>query len=108
MAPSNKSSTKKKTAKKRKNTSSGLRLWRRRAVVAGVVVALVPFALVLLYTLPFIKPVSTLMVYQAVTGTDVKRSWVPIDDIAAPMQYAVVMSEDGQFCNHWGVDLGEI
>ncbi len=34
--------------------------------------------------------------------------WVSIDDISPVLIHSVIMSEDGQFCNHYGVDLGEL
>ena len=63
-----------------------------------------PFLLMLLYNLPFIHPVSTLMLRDQITFTPYKREWRSIDDISPNLVYAVVMSEDGQFCSHSGVD----
>ena len=34
--------------------------------------------------------------------------WVDIDAIAPVMVYSVMMSEDGQFCRHDGIDWGEM
>ena len=36
------------------------------------------------------------------------RRWVPIEDISPNLVNAVIMSEDGQFCFHHGIDLGEL
>lgn len=63
-----------------------------------------PFLLMLLYNLPFIHPVSTLMLRDQITFTPYEREWRSIDDISPNLVYAVVMSEDGQFCSHSGVD----
>lgn len=63
-----------------------------------------PFLLMLLYNLPFIHPVSTLMLRDKITQTPYERQWTPIEDISPNLVYAVVMSEDGQFCSHSGVD----
>ena len=63
-----------------------------------------PFLLMLLYNLPFIHPVSTLMLRDQITFTPYEREWRSIDDISPHLVYAVVMSEDGQFCSHSGVD----
>ena len=34
----------------------------------------------------------------------VERSWMPLDRLGTALPAAVVMSEDGQFCRHHGVD----
>lgn len=83
------------------------RLFRWLVVVAAIII-LVPLALVLIYTIPGTKPWSTLMIADAVSGQEVKRIWAPLEDIPAPVWQSVLMSEDGQFCNHHGVDLGEM
>ena len=63
-----------------------------------------PFLMMLLYKLPFIHPLSTLMLRDQITFTPYEREWRSIDDISPNLVYAVVMSEDGQFCSHSGVD----
>ncbi len=62
--------------------------------------------LVLLYSL--IHPPSTLMLARWVTFQDVDRRWVPLSQISPRLVEAVVMSEDGQFCTHHGVDWGAL
>ena len=49
-------------------------------------------------------PVSTLMLARWLTGRPVTRQWVPLGAISPNLVAAVVMSEDGQFCAHHGVD----
>jgi monofunctional biosynthetic peptidoglycan transglycosylase len=73
------------------------RLLRIAIIVAAIPVLLVPAYLV-------IPPISTLMVWQTVTLTPVKRTWMPIEEIAPDLVRAVIMSEDGRFCEHGGVD----
>lgn len=76
-----------------------------RYVVYGVLfLALFPIFLMALYGLPFIRPVSTLMIKDAVLMKHYERQWVSLDDISPNLVYAVIMSEDGQFCAHNGVD----
>ncbi len=54
-------------------------------------------------------PGSTLMALEsALTGGDVARTWVPLNRISPHLVRAVVVSEDGQFCRHHGVDWGAI
>jgi monofunctional biosynthetic peptidoglycan transglycosylase len=96
---------KRKTARKK---AAGLRLWVRRICIFAAVIVALPFILVLVYALPFVKPVSTLMVWQSVNGVDVSRIWVPLEEISEPLRFSVISSEDAKFCSHWGVDLGEL
>lgn len=53
-------------------------------------------------------PGSTLILWQAVTGTKIEQSWVPLSRISSNLRRAVVVSEDGRFCQHWGVDPREV
>jgi monofunctional biosynthetic peptidoglycan transglycosylase len=50
-------------------------------------------------------PGSILMLGQILTGTSIERTWVPLDDISPNLIRAVVVSEDGRFCDHWGIDI---
>jgi monofunctional biosynthetic peptidoglycan transglycosylase len=81
------------------------RIWRIVWVCALIVVA-APFALVPVYR--FAPPVSTPMVLAGLTGQAIERTWVSLDDIAPSLVAAVIMSEDGKFCGHHGVDWAEI
>lgn len=85
-----------------------LRRWLRRIFLALVVLALIPVGLTLVYAVPGIRPISTLMLADAVTMRGYDRRWVPIEEIAPVLRYSVIMSEDGQFCSHHGVDLREL
>jgi monofunctional biosynthetic peptidoglycan transglycosylase len=82
--------------------------WLRRVVAAAVVLALLPVVLTLLYFPTFVHPVSTLMLKDLATFTGYDRRWVPLDEIAPVLAHSVIMSEDGQFCGHYGIDLGEL
>lgn len=53
-------------------------------------------------------PGSTLMAWQALTGTKIDQRWVPLSRISSNLKMAVVVSEDGRFCQHWGVDPAEV
>ena len=82
---------------------------RLRLVLYALAILLsFPFLLMLVYNLPFIHPVSTLMLRDQITFTPYEREWRSIDDISPHLVYAVVMSEDGQFCSHSGVDWKEM
>ena len=69
------------------------------------------FALVLLLILVYRfvnPPASSLMVVQAITGTDVRQDWVSLDDISPALVRAVIVSEDWTFCEHYGIDIAAI
>lgn len=84
------------------------RSWFRRiikfGVIAGIVLAFIPLMLGLLYRVPWVNPQSTLMLYYLVTNNKVDRRWVPFEKISPRLVQAVIMSEDGQYCQHNGVD----
>lgn len=84
------------------------RRWLRRLAVAGAILAALPFALTLLYAVPFVRPVSVPMATDFIMLREVERRWTPLDEIGPVVIRAVMMSEDGQFCFHRGVDWGEM
>lgn len=92
----------------RVRAGQGRRGWVRRIVVGLVVLAALPFVLTFLYILPFVHPVSTLMLKDLATLQGYDRQWVSLDEVAPPLLHSIVMSEDGQFCSHYGVDLREL
>jgi monofunctional glycosyltransferase len=81
--------------------------WLRRA-------ALVLFFLVaaLLLSIPVFRfvnpPITTVMLVEKLKGATLRRDWVPLKDISRNLPLAVIASEDGRFCAHWGVDWGAI
>lgn len=85
-----------------------LRKWLRRGIMFLVVLALLPAVLTILYFPPFVHPVSTLMLKDLVTLKGYDRQWVPIDDISPVLVHSIIMSEDGQFCAHQGIDWAEL
>jgi monofunctional glycosyltransferase len=91
-----------------KGTASrrGFRRALSLALRVALVLILIPVVLVPVYG--FVSPVSTLMIYQRLTGGTVERTWAPLDDIAPSLVASVLMSEDGKFCSHNGVDWDEL
>jgi monofunctional biosynthetic peptidoglycan transglycosylase len=79
----------------------GLALRVAAVAATGLVVGVL--ALVLLYRWVN-PPVSTLMLSQSLAGTPIEREWVPLERISPSLVKAVVLSEDGGFCRHHGVD----
>lgn len=78
--------------------------WLWRFGFALLAVLLLPYFLVLLYRVEFIHPVSTLMLGELLTARGYEREWIEIEDVAPVIVQSVIMSEDGQFCAHSGVD----
>ena len=75
----------------------------RPVAVAALAVAALPFALAPLAAV-FDPPVSALMLWRLPTGNGVDQTWVTLDDIAPVLADTVLMTEDGRFCSHHGVD----
>ncbi len=48
------------------------------------------------------------MLRDLATFSGYDRRWVSIDQVAPVLAHSVIMSEDGQFCSHYGVDLREL
>ncbi len=75
--------------------------WALRLFILFVLaIAILPW----IYRSPQVKPVSTLMILQWATGTAVTREWVPIEKMSPALIQSVMMSEDGQYCAHNGID----
>ena len=65
--------------------------------------------LVLIAAFRFINPPqSMLMLTQRLGGQTLQHEWTPLEQISTNLRRAVITSEDGKFCRHWGFDLGEI
>jgi len=80
----------------------------KRAILFIIVLGMIPALLGILYRLEFVRPVSTLMLARWATFQPVERQWVELENVAPIMVYSVIMSEDGQFCAHRGIDLKEL
>nr|WP_320409408.1 monofunctional biosynthetic peptidoglycan transglycosylase [Rhizobium sp. Root482] len=79
------------------------RRWRQ-LVMAVLAVLVLPYVLILLYVPGFIHPVSTLMLRDLALLRGYDRQWVSFDEISPHLVQSVMMSEDGQFCRHAGID----
>lgn len=91
----------------RRSRGSVRRLIRRLALVA-IAIVLLPYLLVAVYALPFTRPVSILMLSELVLLDGYDRRWVSLDEISPHLVRSVMMSEDGQFCFHGGVDWNQM
>ena len=52
----------------------------------------------------FIAPVSTVMLGSWLRGAGMEREWVSLRHVSTPAIRAVLASEDGRFCQHYGID----
>jgi monofunctional biosynthetic peptidoglycan transglycosylase len=76
------------------------------AVLAVLGLLLLPYVLTPFYS--FGQPVSTVMAWRWLTGARVQRIYVPIEKMPSALSLAVIIAEDGRFCEHHGVDFVEI
>jgi monofunctional biosynthetic peptidoglycan transglycosylase len=81
--------------------------WRRRLARVVFVVLALPVALIALYR--FVPPPLTpLMALRALDGAPIRQHWVGYRQISPYLVAAVMTSEDQNFCQHDGFDLGAI
>jgi len=67
---------------------------------------LLPYLIAPFYA--FGEPVSTVMLWRRATGERVERIYVPLTRVSSALTRAVIVAEDGRFCEHYGVDFTEI
>lgn len=78
-----------------------------RVVAFGLLgLILLPYLMTPLYAV--MEPISTIMIWRRVTGQPVKRVYLPLSRISENARLAVLIAEDGRFCEHRGVDFAEI
>ena len=53
-------------------------------------------------------PITPVMLVEKLKGNTLRRDWVPLREISPQLPLAVIASEDGRFCLHWGVDWGAV
>lgn len=78
----------------------------RGIAIALVVLIAIPIALTPVYLV--INPISVPMLERYLTNRPVIRHWQDIDAVSDRLKAAVILSEDGQFCRHWGVDMSAL
>jgi monofunctional glycosyltransferase len=75
----------------------------RCAGYAAITLFFLPYYLTCLYI--FVDPpISALMLRQALMGRSVEYEWRDLDKISPKLVRQVIASEDGRYCQHWGVD----
>jgi monofunctional biosynthetic peptidoglycan transglycosylase len=93
--------------KRGKKSSAQRHPWLRRIGIAFLVLVGVVLASLVLFR--FVNPpITSVMVIEKLRGETLKRRWVPIEKISPHMRLAVIASEDGNFCQHRGVDWAAV
>lgn len=83
--------------------------WRVLRLAGYVVGGYIAFAMALTVMYRFVNPpFSALMIYEGLFGRGAERSWVSLEEISPHLVRAVVVAEDGRFCDHHGIDLAAI
>lgn len=87
-----------------RSVGSYLRTAAKYAVYAAVAwLGLIAF---LIFAYRFVNPpMSSLMLQQWISGQAIAQTWADIDEISPQVVRAVLLSEDGRFCDHTGVDF---
>jgi len=81
--------------------------WLRRA--ARFLIFLAAIVLFSIVVFRFVNPpITPVMLVEKLKGNTLRRDWVPLEDISPQLPVAVIASEDGRFCVHWGVDWGAV
>ena len=81
--------------------------WRRRAgrfllfLAAAILLSIVAFRFI-------DPPITPVMLVEKLKGNTLRRDLVPLEDMSPQLPLAVIASEDGRFCVHWGVDWGAV
>jgi monofunctional biosynthetic peptidoglycan transglycosylase len=88
----------------RKSASRNPVLRLLRIILSGLAV-LVAIPLVLTPVYAVIDPISVPILVRRLTGQPVTQHWTRLDELSDRLKAVVILSEDGQFCRHWGVDV---
>jgi len=81
--------------------------WLRR--IARLLLLVAAAVLLSVVAFRFINPpITPVMLVEKLKGNTLRRDWVPLQDISPQLPLAVIASEDGRFCVHWGVDWGAV
>ena len=81
-----------------------LRALIKTVLILVVLLVSILLGLVVLYRFEFAKPPSTLMIKRYLYGETVNRQWVNLENVNPVLIHSVMMSEDGKFCAHNGID----
>jgi len=81
--------------------------WLRR--IARLLLFVAGLVLLSIVVFRFVNPpITPVMVVERLKGNTLRRDWVKLENISPQLPLAVIASEDGRFCVHWGVDWGAV
>ncbi|MGD9502527.1 MAG: monofunctional biosynthetic peptidoglycan transglycosylase [Methyloceanibacter sp.] len=81
--------------------------WLRRALwVFLAVAAAILLSIVVFRSVP--PPITPVMLVEKLRGHTLRREWLPLEDMSRQLPLAAISSEDGRFCDHWGVDWSAV
>lgn len=81
--------------------------WLRRVLRVFLVIA----AAILLSIVAFRfvnPPITPVMAVEKLRGYTLRHQWLPLKDMSRELPLAAISSEDGRFCDHWGVDWSAV
>ncbi len=82
---------------------------RGAKLLAWIVIGWAALVLALIVAYRFVNPPASMLMLQTwLSGQSVTQTWVPFEDISPNVVRAVLLSEDGRFCQHSGIDLDAI
>jgi monofunctional glycosyltransferase len=88
-------------------TRVALRQTVRLAVFTTLVAVLAVIAAVIVFRV--VDPPGSMLIWsQRQEGRPIDQRWTALERISPALVRAVIMSEDNQFCRHWGVDVREL
>ena len=74
---------------------------RRTILITGAALAVL-LGITVIFRI--VNPISPIGVAEMLGAPSITHSWQPLGTMSADLPLAVIASEDGRFCNHWGVD----
>ncbi len=81
--------------------------WLRH--LARLVLVIIVALLVSIVIFRFVNPpITSVIALNKLKGATVRQHWVPLKDMSRNLPLAVIASEDGRFCLHWGVDWSAV
>ena len=89
-------------------------IWRRILVFlikwfAILTAAFMALSALAVFVIGWTGPPPTFnMAQKAMSGVEVRKTWVPLKDVSANLVRAVISSEDTRFCQHHGFDMVEL
>jgi monofunctional biosynthetic peptidoglycan transglycosylase len=84
-------------------------VWLAARAIGTLLLGLAGLVLALIVLYRWVDPpLSSLMLGQRLLGEEITQRWVPLERISPNLRLATIMSEDGRFCRHRGVDWSEL